>query len=225
MSNKGNNRHVKRLVSGRYAGVYKKESKYLAKPNPGRHTLASSISLSTTLIEKLHLASSYREAKVAINSGKVTVNGKAAKDPHMAIGFGDVISVSGTNSAHRVTIGKHSSFAMEEEKNGSNHASKVIGKYLAKKGKVLIRLGNGDTIEGKKEVSVNDSVVFDGKKLSKIIKMEKGANCLVISGTHASETGVIKEIKAGSAIVDPTVRISSAGKEFETLLDNVMATE
>jgi ribosomal protein S4E len=44
----------------------------------------------------------------------------------------------------------------------------------------------------------------------------------VIKGTHATETGTIKEITKGSAVRAQTVKIDSGSAEFETLADNVM---
>ena len=75
-----------------------------------------------------------------------------------------------------------------------------------------------------KGVSVNDSVTIKDGKIQKIIKLEKGAKCLVIKGVHASEDGTITEIKKGTALRAATVEIEGNKGNTETLLDNIMVT-
>ena len=87
MGSKGNNRHVKRLAAPKYLHIGRKVNAYVTKPNPGRHTLDSSIAISTVLKEKLGVASSAREARRILKSSSVEVNGKVVRDSRYPLGL------------------------------------------------------------------------------------------------------------------------------------------
>lgn len=225
MGSKGNDRHIKRLASSRYVHVEKKVRAYLMKPNAGRHTSSSSMALATTLKEKLGVADTTKEVKMALNAGNVEVNGKVIKDMRYPVGFGDIIFLKPNNEHYVVGVGKKGVIDVQkaDAKHKEHHEVKVIGKYLSKGNKEMIRLYNGTILPSIKGVSVNDSVTIKDGKVKDIIKLEKGAHCLVIKGVHASESGKIQEIKQGTALRSATVEIEAhGGVKTETLLENVM---
>ncbi len=223
MAGKGNKRHIKRLASSRYMAIGRKASKYVIKPMPGRHTGKRSISLMTVLKEKIMSATS-REAGFAIKSSSIKVNGKTVKEPKYAVGFGDLIEILPTNESFRIVSGKDGRFEIEKAKgkHRSNQTFKVIGKYVGKKGKIFLKLHDGSSVGSDNSAKVNDSVVLAEKKISKVIKLEKGSKCYVVTGTHASESGTIKEITKGTLQRNPSVKIEGSSGEFETLLRNIM---
>ncbi len=223
MANKGNNRHVKRLASGNYLKLHRKASAYVAKPASGRHSGSSSISLSTVLIEKLALAENAREARYAIKNGLVKVNGKAVSEERYPVGFSDVISVPDGGDSYLVGVGKRGAFSIEKLEKGMEVPFKVIGKYLARGGKQMIRLHNGRILAHSGDAKVNDSILLDAGKTGKVIRMEEGAKCYVLNGAHASESGTIKGIKPGSALRSPIVEIEGSSGSFETSMENIIA--
>ncbi len=222
MANKGNSRHINRLASTKYMKVGRKTSAYVAKPNPGRHALDISISLGTVLKEKLAVVQSLREAELMLHSGFVMVNGKVIKDRKYPVGFNDVIELIPSKEKYSVSSGKNGVFAIK--KSEGKQLFKVLGKYTGRKGAIMIRLHDGATVTAGKDVKVNDTVeLLDGKP-GNVIKMETGRKCFVMRGTHASESGVIKDINQGTATRSALVRIEGGAGEFETLLDNIMVT-
>ncbi len=223
MGSKGNNRHIKRLASSKYIHVDRKVQPYVSKPNPGRHTLDSSISISTALKEKLAVASNAKEAKLILKSGNVQVNGKVVKDTRYPLGFGDLVHFKPSNESFAVSVGSKGVVKFEKV-TGKEHAHifKVVGKYLAKGNKDMIRLHDGTVMPSSKEVKVNDSVHVKEGKVHDVLKLQSGARCLVVKGLHASESGVIKEIKVGTALRRATVSMEGKNGLTETLLDNVM---
>ncbi len=220
MGNKGNNRHIKRLASSKYVKVNRKATSYIVKPNPGRHVKGSNIALITVLKEKLNVVDTTSEALKVLRFGKISVNGKIVKDGKFPIGFNDVVSVLPSKEHFAVHVGKGGTFAISKE-----HALpfKVIGKYITKDNKTMIRLHNGNVMGAPEGVMVNDSVVLENGKATKVISMKAGSKCLVFNGTHSSEHGTIKEITKGTATVDATVTIDDGSRTFETLLENVIA--
>ncbi len=223
MGNKGNDRHVKRLASPRYQHVERKVNPYIIKPNAGRHTSATSIALATVLKEKLGVVGSTKEAKIVLGSGSVEVNGKVIRDFRYPLGFGDVLKFREGNEHYRIGVGRKGVVNIEKSTATSEQVFKVIGKYVSKGNKEMIRLYNGSVVQSAKGVKVNDSVKVKDGKVSAVIKLEKGASYLVIRGVHASEGGTISEIRPGTAVRPAIVEIDGKGGKKETLLDNVMA--
>jgi small subunit ribosomal protein S4e len=224
MASKGGSRHVKRLAVGPYSKVSRKTAAYLAKPRPGRHSLDGSVALLVVLRDKLGLASNSKEAKRIIVTGQIEVNGAKVTDEKYPVGFGDVIGLIPTGESYSIGIGNKGAISVEKlaGKSSAARTLKVVGKYAVRGNKIMARLLDGTVLESGNGVRVNDSVVLEDGRIKKTLKLENGAKCLVIKGTHASETGKIKEIVKGSAVRAQTVRVESGAEEFETLVDNVM---
>jgi len=223
MGNKGNNRHIKRLAAPRYLHIGKKVKPYVVKPNSGRHTLRASISIATVLVDKLGIAGNAKEAKRAIKSGNVEVNGRVIKDERYPLGFADIIHLKPSKESYRIGIGIRGTVSVDkEEGKHEEQVFKVIGKFIAKGNKEKIRLHNGNILPSIKDVKVNDSVKLKDGKVSAVLKMQKGARCVILNGIHASESGVISDIKQGTALRAATVEIEGDGVKTETLLDNVI---
>ena len=225
MGSKGNDRHMKRLASPRYQHVEKKVNPYIIKPNAGRHTAVTSIAIATVLKEKLGVVGSTKEAKMVLGAGSVEVNGKAIKDFRYPLGFGDVLRFKPSGEHYVIGVGRKGAVSVEKSSDGgtAEQAFKVIGKYVSKGNKEMIRLYNGTVVPSVSGVKVNDSVKIKEGKVSGVLKLQKGALCLVIRGVHASESGTISEIRPGSAVRPAIVEIESRNGKMETLLDNVMA--
>lgn len=223
MGSKGNSRHIKRLAAPRYLHIERKVNAYVVKPNPGRHTAGSSIALATVLKEKLGSASSTKEAKRAVKAGHIEVNGKVVKDWRYPLGFGDMIHFKPGKEYFEVGVGKKGTVSVEKHDGREReHVLKVIGKYIARGNREMIRLYDGSVMPSANGVRVNDSVAVKGGKVHSVIKLEKGAKCLVIKGVHASERGTVSAIKPGTALRSATVEIEGGSGKTETLLDNVM---
>ncbi len=225
MSNKGNNRHVKRLAASKYMGIERKTSAYVVKPAPGRHTLDANIAITTVLKEKLHVAGNSKESRTLLKAGKIFVNGKVVKEEKYPVGFGDVIFLKPSDSHYKVGVGRYGTFNIEKvaKKDAEEITCKVIGKYVSKGGKLMMRLHTGAIMPAEKSVNVNDSVTLLGDKVKSVIKLAPGTKCIVYKGVHAPIHGSIKSIKHGSMVRDATAEIESGKERFETTVDNIIA--
>jgi len=214
---------MKRIATSSYPRISRKIATYIAKPTPGRHKLDRSVALFVILRDKLRLAATAAEAGRVITKGDIEVNGKIVRDVKYPVGLGDIIKLVKLNETYKVGVAKGATIKLDKEENKENvRTLKVVGKYVVKGSKLMIRLYDGSTLEGTKDLRVNDSVILSGKKIKKVLKFQEGAECLVIKGTHASETGVIKEIKVGSATNATAVKLEKGGASFDTPVDNVM---
>ncbi len=93
MANKGGNRHMKvsSIPSSWPRGG--KSVRFLAKPRPGPHSTQYSLPLVILIRDVLGLASTAKEARIAIATGKVRVNGKLRKEDKFPVGPFDLVSV------------------------------------------------------------------------------------------------------------------------------------
>ncbi len=223
MARHGNSRHVKRLAASGYSKPARKASTYLVKPNPGRHSLEDSVALLALVRDKFGIAANAAEARKIIGRGMVEVNGAKVTEPRYPVGFGDTITLAGSGESYSIGIARHGVIGVEklEGKKGSRML-KVIGRYLARGGSQMLRLHDGSVMKDGKGAGVNDTVVLSGNGIEKVLKFEEGAQCLVISGTHAAERGSIAEIKKGNASSPATVTVQSGSGQFKTLVGNVM---
>ncbi len=222
MANKGNSRHMKRIAAPRYQKIGRKAAKYIVKPRAGRHSLEKSISLVSLLRDKLGYARNAMEARKILNKGAVEANGKVISDPAYAIGMGDIVKLVPTNESFAVVIGKHGNIEIEKAK-GSSRTLKVTRRYLFKKGKDMIMTHSGENFENK-GAKVNDSVVIENGKVSKVLPFKVGAECLIESGEHATEKGTIEEIRKGSSRRKMEVMVKTASGQINTIVDNIIVT-
>lgn len=228
MAKHGNVRHIKRLSAPQFFGVHRKGDIYVTKPNAGRHTLKSSIAL-VTLLKKLSLASRNVDAERIIRSGSIHVNSRAIKEPNYPIGLNDAIEIAGEDKYYKIGINNRGQIAVDETKkpNYDSMLFKVTGKYRAKGNAIMLRLHDGRVVKGNADVKINDSVTVDLKdKVTKVLKLGDGAQCMVVDGVHAGTSGKITGITAGTLHRRHSVLVQRIdGKEFETLVKNVMVTE
>ncbi len=224
MAGKGNKRHTFGLVAPKFYGIKRKEHKFILAASPGRHSADKVIPLALAL-KRVSVAATSREVSKIVKPGNVLVNGKVVNDIAYPVGLNDVISVKGSNS-YIVGINDRGQSTVDavEKPDLNARLCKVVGKYKTKGNAIMIRLHDGVIAKAPKEVKVNDSVVIDsGLSVKKVLPMSKGSQCIVIDGVHVGMQGRISEIKKGSMSVRPSAVIApKEGKEFETIISNIM---
>lgn len=225
MANKGNKRHIGGLSAPVFYSIKRKEQAYVAKPAPGRHTGERSIAL-LLAVKKLGLADRSANARKVIKSGSILVNNRQIKETKYPVGLNDVIEVKG-QKAFQIGIDNNAKVKFEEIKpNYEAMLYKVVGKYKATKGQIMVRLHDGSNVKASNDIKVNDSVIIDSKRnVKKVLPMKANSECLIIYGVHVGTMGKIKQVKAGSLKSSASAVISpKEGEEFETIIKNVMVT-
>src|SRR5271154_3293986 len=204
MANKGSSGYIKRLYAPKYFSIHRKEHKYVVKQNPGRHNLKKSVALSL-ILNKLNLSTTRAESNKIIKGGFVSVNDIVIKEPKFPVGLNDAITIS--QEVYTIGINERGQITINKVAKGKSQIYKVVGKYKHKKNEILVRIHDGRTIKGKKDVNVNDSVVMSGNTISKVIKLDQGSKCEVIDGVHVGVFGTIKEVTAGNMHKQKSVKV------------------
>lgn len=220
MANKGNSGHIKKLHAPAYFGAGRKGSKYVTRPNPGRHTLTRSVPLSLVL-KKMAITATARESRRAIVSGSVSVNGRQVRNQKYPVGLGDVVGAGGSSS--RIWINRQGRIELGEA-GGSGLLYKVVGKYKGRGGNIMIRLHDGTVMGADGKVSVNDSVFVKDGKIEKHMQLAPGVECMVIDGVHLGAKGRIVQVVAGNMHKAKSVIIEDGPDKFETLVRNIMVS-
>ncbi|MCL5112248.1 MAG: S4 domain-containing protein [Candidatus Marsarchaeota archaeon] len=223
MAGKGNKRHLKSIAAPKYFAVHRKEFDYVRKPNAGRHSAERSVALSYALKQIGHVSTT-ADADRAIKRGSIEVNGRVVREPKYPVGLSDVISVGPDKVSKRLGINNLGKMVFDEVSEKDDIAAntyKVVGKYKAGAGRLILRLHDGRNVEA--DARTNDSVVLKGGKVAKVLKLEKGARCFVIDGVHVGAYGTVSQLNKGDRKRDASVVINpESGEQFETLVKNIM---
>lgn len=223
MASKGNTGHVKSLNSPKFAHIHKKEHEYTTRQNPGRHSHNKSIAL-TIFVEKTGVAGTRREANQVIRQGLVSVNGSKVMEPKFPVGLHDMIAVG--DEKHVIKVNSRGQIHIVKDDKKSAQLYKVVGKYKFKKNSIMLRLHDGSAVKGDDSTNVDDSVLMEGGKVSKVIKFNSGSRCEIVDGVHVGREGTIKEVHPGNIHKDKSVTVEEkSGKKFETLVKNIIIVE
>lgn len=221
MASKGNDRHMKALESPTYMGVHRKASKYVMKARAGRHSRERSLPV-TVFLKREGLVASTSDAVKLLRDGKVLLNGKRIRDPKYPIGLSDVVTVG--EEHYSVGINSNAKAVFSRTDRASETIYKLVRKYKGRKGRIMFGLHDGSVVEGSNSAGVNDSVRLSGTKVAGVLKLQKGAKCVVIAGVNVGAEGTVEGVKEGNMHSDKSVTVASKGGTFETTVRNVMVT-
>ncbi len=220
--------HLKRIAMPvTWTTREKKGVVWVARPNPGAHSLEEGMPLTLVIRELLRYANSAREVKHILNHRKIMIDGVQRKDHRFNVGLMDAISIPDLKENYRVVLNKFNRLTLIKIDDGEakEKVCKINGKGLYQ-GKVQLRLSGGRTIlaDKKEKYSTGDSVLISipEQKLIKHIPFEKGATVLLTKGKKAGVTGVVQEIKMHSKqnakkTQEDMVIVKSGNETFETL--------
>jgi small subunit ribosomal protein S4e len=193
-------KHLKRLAAPRSWTLKRKSNVYTTKPTPGPHPVARGMPLSTILRDHLKLATSGREARTAVGSGDVRVDGRIVRNSRLPVGFMDAVHVPKVGKAWRVVIDDKSRLRLVEvpEKDAAWKLAQITNKTTVRGGATQLNLHDGRNLIVKKDDYKTGDVLKLEVPAQKIVghfRFEEGALALVIGGQHAGEIAPVKAIE------------------------------
>jgi len=209
-------------------GIHRKEEKYVAKAKAGRHSASKSIPI-LILLKKMGVIETRKECKHIIKEKAITVNGKNISDYKYPVGIGDIVSVKDTGN-YIITIDNRGKIAFKKaDAETKTSIFKIVRKYRSAGGKLMVQYHDGSISQLKPEydAEVDDSMVveFPSMASKKLLKLAKGARCLVTEGIHVGAVGEIEEIKKGQAHTSKIAVVKNSDGSFETPVKNIMVIE
>lgn len=209
--------HQKRLSAPKHYPIERKQEKYVATIK-GSRDADSAIPVGLFLRDVLEYADTEKEAKKIIRNGDILRNGEPVGDVQEGVGVLDLIEIPETEEFYRVVkSGDNLDFVPVES---GESVGKVVDKH-EEGDRFVYRLHNGENYSTKDDFETGSTLVFgDGVEE---VSLEEGAEALVIRGQHAGETVEVQEIDRRGMNPDTAI-ISENGNEFETQLENLVAT-
>jgi small subunit ribosomal protein S4e len=204
--------HMKRIAAPRTWPIGRKLATFVRRPHPGAQRLEHGMSLQTWLIEVLGLASTAREARSAIRSGAVRVNGTVAKSQDLIVGLFDVISVEGAGD-YLITLTEQNRLVARPTAYTSENLSRIEGKHLVRGGRIQYRLFNGRTELSDATYSVGQTVVVKDGKIDRVLPLEIGARVYFTRGASVGQRGSVKQV------TDAMIIVTVDGKDIESHRD------
>jgi small subunit ribosomal protein S4e len=197
MAKKGGTRHTKRIAVPKHIPLSnKKEKMFLMTAHPGPHGKNMSYSLGVLMRDVLGITKTAAEARMVIREGGVLVDGKARREIKFPVGLMDSVSIPKAGLLYRMVVDKKGRLKPADSTNGKSKICKVVGKRTDKGGKLKITLHDGRNMPSDNNIKVGDSVIISvpEQKLSKVLKLEAGAKCLVTEGKHAGTVAALESL-------------------------------
>jgi small subunit ribosomal protein S4e len=217
---------LKRQMAPQFWGINRKNKRFVVTVKPGPHQKEASIPTAVFLRDTLKIVTTLREAKTAIYSGRVKVDGIVRKSLHHAIGLMDVVELQDVSDIYRLvpTGGKILKPVKINDSEKSKKIVRVKSKTTIKNGKTQIGFHDGRSVISDIQVNVNDSCVIQipDVKILEVLKLEKDSQVLVTRGVNAGEIGKIETIEEGTFILPKRILLSLEERKIEIPSDVVM---
>ncbi|MDH3277438.1 MAG: 30S ribosomal protein S4e [Nitrosopumilus sp.] len=217
---------LKRQMAPQFWGINRKNKRFVVTVKPGPHKKEASIPTAVFLRDTLKIVSTLREAKTAIYSGRVKIDGIVRKSLHHAIGLMDVVELQDVPDIYRLvpTGGKILKPVIINDSEKGKKIVRVKSKTTIKNGKTQIGFHDGRSVISDIQVDVNDSCLIQipEVKILEVLKLEKNVHVLVTRGVNAGEIGQIEAIEEGTFILPKRVLLALEERKIEIPSDVVM---
>ncbi len=218
-------KHLKRLAAPRALRVHRKERVWTVKSAPGPHPLKRSIPLALAIRDYLRLCDTYKEVNRIIANGEILVDGVPRKDRKYALGLMDVLSIPSLKKDYRVLFDQRGKLTLVPiaSKDAGWKLCRIENKTILKGKKIQLHMHDGrNAMVDKDECATGDVVKlsFKDKKVSDVIKFEKGAVSMIIGGSHIGEIANISDIEVIASSKSNLAKMKGTS-EFSTLQEYV----
>jgi len=219
--------HQKTLAAPKALKVAKKETTWLIRTAPGRHSGAAAMPMLVLLRDYLKLADNRKEARYILHQKEVLVNGKKVKADDYPLGLFDVITIPGLKKSWIILVDNRARLTVTElsESDAKVRLSKIVGKRIVAGGKVQLSLDDGRTLlaDVKEKYKVRDTLVLDmpAAKVKKHLPLEKGKSVYVTKGRHSSALGKLVDVLPSTHSVKSLATVETKDGRVTTSTDYV----
>lgn len=214
--------HLKRQKTPKSWPIYRKGTAYIVR---GKN-IQKGIPMLIIIRDMLKIAKDRREAKIALNSKKILLNGKIIKDEKNSATLLDIITVVPSKEHYRLTLNEKGKFAVEKEKEEKalQKISKIENKKMMKNKKIQLNLLDGRNFLSDIKCKTNDSVIINLKdnKIEKCLELKEKSNALVIGGKHSGMKGIIIKVDEKHRMIQLK---RENGEDINVLIKQIMVVE
>ena len=214
--------YLKRQKIPKSWSIPRKGTTYVVTPDSG---LEKGLPLLIILRDILKIAKNRNEAKKAVKSKSILLNGKEVFEEKSLVCLFDSISIPSMKKYYKLILSEKRKFMLQEikEEESLKKVYKVIDKKMIKGNKIQINLLDGRNVLSTIKVKVNDSVVFSFKdnKIEKILPLKENAKVLVFAGKHSGEKGLVNTLNHEKKLAE----VNLEGKETKVLIKQLIVVE
>ena len=219
MGKKGGRNRLKRLAAPRSWDISRKSGRFIYKPRPGTHPIASSYPLGVVIRDLAGMAERGKELKIIMRAGKVLVDGTARLAPTFPVGLFNVVSVPVEGVSYRlVPSPKGLVLASVKEDEAGRKLCSIHTKTKIRGGHIQYGMHDGRSIlDDKLDLAPGDAVLLEvpSQKILGQVKLQKGSVGLVLTGDRAGQLGKIKDVKKGTISRERMIKISLPSGDAE----------
>jgi len=205
----GGSRHLKRFAAPGFWPIPKKERRWVVKPSPGPHPIEACIPLLLVVRDVLKLATTAREVKRIIKSGKVLIDGRPVFDHKFPVGLMDTVCMPDADIHLRATsdASKFIKFIEIPEEETNLKVVRIKRKQTVRGGRIQLTGHDGRNFLADGQLSgvkVGDSLLIrvPSQEVLEVLPFEVGCTALVVKGRKAGRIGKVREIGEYVRIVD-----------------------
>lgn len=196
--------HLKRIATPPTWVIARKEQTFIARPNPGAHSLQFGLALGVVLRDMLNVVETMREAQKVLNNTEILVDGVRRKDRRHIVGLFDVVRIPVTGKQYRMVLDSKGRLTLAEidEAEASTKLCKIVGKTAVKGGKIQYNLHDGKNILSDKAAKVGETllVTLPQLEVKEVFPREKGVSVFLTQGKHHGDIGILKSIDGKDAV-------------------------
>ncbi|MEE2747837.1 MAG: 30S ribosomal protein S4e [Candidatus Thermoplasmatota archaeon] len=213
--------HMKRLAMPRSWPLTRKTDIWISRPRPSGHPIERCMALGVILRDILGVANSMREAKRALATRRIKVDGRVTTDMRRGVGVMDVLTVG--DEHYRCVLDNNGKlrYTTISSKDAGLKLCRVDGKTTIKGGVTQLNLHDGRNIlvDDANKYNTMDTLLLDvdSQKIKKHHKFESGTNCYLIGGSHIGSTASMTEYIVKRSSKDNEVQFG----DFGTIVDHV----
>ena len=213
--------HMKRLAMPRSWPLTRKTDVWISRPRPSGHPIERCMALGVVLRDVLGVAQSMREAKRALATRRILVDGRVTTDMRRGVGVMDVLSVGDDHYRCILDGNGKLRYVSISAKDAGLKLCRVDGKTTIKCGVTQLNLHDGRNmlVDDANKYNTMDTLVVEvgSQKVKKHHKFETGANCYLIGGSHIGSTATMSEYVVKRSSKDNEVLFG----DFGTIVDHV----
>ncbi len=217
---------LKRQMAPQFWGITRKDKRFVVTVKPGPHKKHYSVPTAVFLRDMLKIVTSLREAKTAIYTGKIKIDGVVRKSLHHAIGLMDVVELENVSDIYRLvpTDGKLLKPIKINDSEKSKKLVRVVSKTSINSGKMQIGFHDGRSTITDLKINVGDTCLIQipDQKILDVIKLEAGCQVLVTRGINAGQIGKIESLEEGTFILPKRVVLALEQRKIEIPADIIM---
>lgn len=212
--------HLKRLSSPRTWPIERKNLVFVARPNPGPHSMDFHIAMTVFLKELAGVVKTTKEVKHILHSKDCFIDGVNCYDDKRPVGLLDVVSLPKAGLFYRVSINKNNNLSavLIPEKEANTKIVKIVSKTSLKKGGMQLGTNDGRSfrVDDLKKYSVGDSLLIElpSQKINAHLPLKPGVLIFLKSGRNVGVIGNVESIEKDIITVKANGQVFRTKKDF-----------